>query len=44
MEYALIDEPKVLTAAEQADLDANPQNWINPYPTRRWAKSSSPVC
>ena len=28
MEYALIDEPKVLTAAEQADLDANPQNWI----------------
>ncbi len=28
MEYALIDEPKVLTATEQADLDANPQNWI----------------
>ena len=44
MEYALIDEPKVLTAAEQADLDANPQNWIKCVSNKALGKSSSPVC
>ncbi len=44
MEYALIDEPKVLTAAEQADLDANPQNWIKSVSNKALGKSSSPVC
>jgi len=28
MDYALIDEPKVLTEAEKADLAAHPENWF----------------